>query len=123
MDEEDLEETLEQLLDEGTEGPGEETPPALTVEEINTEYKRRFNELTETLGRNPNFNEMEPTSAWYREQHTVLIQQRTKKKPKAAVVDDEGKHFCVDCGVELDKKPGRGRWPKRCNECKEEHRG
>ena len=28
---------------------------------------------------------------------------------------------CCDCGTELHKKPGPGRWPKRCDECKSKH--
>ena len=32
---------------------------------------------------------------------------------------DLGPRYCVDCGAEVFKTPGKGRWPRRCPECRE----
>jgi len=96
---------------------------------IDQEYKRRFAELTEQLGREPNTRDKEywELSDWARNEWEAR-KVPAHRESDTVVPDSESQvgksipgseRVCRDCGVPIVKKPGRGRPPVRCEDCRE----
>lgn len=101
--------------------------------QIDPEYKRRYRERCGELGvRQLPDDEYWKLSEWYKQQHMRFVNEYKKEEEKEKQAEQrvnrairEGKKIiadadrvCRDCGDPLTKKPGRGRWPVRCEECK-----
>lgn len=111
------------------------TEPQITSRnQIGPEYKRRYLKRAEELGVfSLPWDEFWTISEWAKNEHRKFIEEDKKveavekqqeqrinraiKEGKPVIADAD--RTCRDCGKQLTKKPGRGRWPVKCPECKE----
>lgn len=88
----------------------------LDARQIDTEFKERWRELRDKLGRAPNFQEESALSAWYKDAHHALSATTVKTGDGSEITVGEG--MCRDCAGPIEPKLGRGRKPVRCNACR-----
>lgn len=88
----------------------------MNAQEIDVEFKERYQALTEKLGRHPNFQEESELSAWYKQAHIGLSSSTVKTGDGSEITVGEG--MCRDCAGPIEPKEGRGRKPVRCNSCR-----
>lgn len=88
------------------------------IENIDLETKERYRQLTQHLGHVPTFAEQLDLSAWYKQQHQTLIEQRgaaTKRVEWQERVKERGERVCDECGGVIEPTGQRGR-PRRWHE-------
>lgn len=87
-----------------------------TIEELDAEYLKRFAT-----------SRPEDLAHWYEEHWTSMQkgdprkpkeESKPKPSPKPPIPQTVTVRTCRDCGVQLTKKPGRGRWPVKCLACR-----
>lgn len=103
-------------------------------DQIGPEYKRRYLARATELGVHMlPWDEFWTISEWAKNEHRKFVEMNKKEEEKEKQQEQrvnraikEGKRIiadvdrlCRDCGKQLSKKPGRGRWPVKCPPCKE----